>query len=62
MEKLTQEELKKIKFSPITNPKVISIIQQEDGNYKGFTQKNGKLIQVREGDPTTVVQALIVHP
>lgn len=53
---------KKIEYNPEKNPNVISIIRQEDGNYKGYTQKNGKLIEVREGTPHDVIVALITHP
>jgi hypothetical protein len=48
-------------YDPNTNPDVISIIRQPDGNYIGYTQKNGKLIQVRQGDPATVLTLLITH-
>ena len=48
-------------YNPETNDKVISIIKQEDGNYKGYTQKGGKLIEVRQGDPQTVLVMLITH-
>lgn len=50
-----------INFDPTTNDKVISIILQEDGNYKGYTQKFGKLVEVRAGDPQTVLVMLITH-
>lgn len=51
-----------IEYNPEENPNIISIIKQEDGNYKGYTQKNGKFIEVREGDPNSVLVALITHP
>lgn len=53
------EELKKIVWNPVRNPDVITIIKQPDGNYRGFMQKNGKLVQVRQSDPNTVMQLLI---
>lgn len=59
MTELTQDELNKIVWNPSKNDNVIAIIKQEDGNYKGFMQKNGKLIQVRQSDPNTVMQLLI---
>lgn len=51
----------KIDFDPTTNPAVISLIEQEDGNWKGYTQKHGTLVEVRQGDPNTVLQLLITH-
>lgn len=48
-------------FNPSKNHEAISIIRQEDGNYKGYMFKNGKLIEVREGDPNTVLNMLITH-
>jgi len=54
--------MKPINYNPAENPNVISIIKQEDGNYKGYMQKNGKLIEVREIGPETALQSLLVHP
>lgn len=59
---LTEEELKKVKWNPLTNKNAITIIKQEDGNYRGFMWKNGKLVQARQGDPGTVLALLLVHP
>lgn len=59
---LTEEELKKVKWNPTTNKNAITLIKQEDGNWRGFMQKNGKFIQVRQGDPGTVLSLLLVHP
>lgn len=59
---LTDEELKKVKWNPQTaKTDTISIIKQPDGNWRGFTVKNGRLIQARQGDPNTVLQLLITH-
>lgn len=58
---LTEEELKKVKWNPTTNKDVISIIKQEDGNYRGFMWKNGSLVQARQGDPGTVLALLLTH-
>lgn len=55
------EKLKDIEFSPEVNPKAISIIQQEDGNWKGYIQKSNKVIIVRQYDPTIVLQMLLTH-
>ena len=35
------------------------IVKQMDGNYIGYTFKGGKLVQVRQGDPQTVLTMLI---
>lgn len=39
----------------------ITIEEQEDGNWKGFTTKNGKDIEVRAVDPQTVLVMLMTH-
>ena len=52
---------KEIDFNPNTNEKVFSIIKQDDGNYIGYTKKNGVLIRERQGDPMTVLGLLITH-
>lgn len=46
-------------YSPEKNMGVISLIRQEDGNWKGYMQKNGKLIESREIDPTYALQAVM---
>lgn len=61
-DKLNEEELKKVKWNPQTNKDVITIIRQVDGNYRGFMFKNGALVQVRQGDPNTVLNLLLTHP
>lgn len=48
-------------YNPEKNKDAISIIRQEDGNYKGYAQKDGKLIEVRAGDPHTALEMLITH-
>ena len=53
--------MENIDFNPESNGDVISIIKQPDGNYIGYTRKNGTLITVRQGDPTTVLTLLITH-
>lgn len=47
--------------NPEKNPKAVSIIQQEDGNWKGFMNKNGKVVEARDYDPQMVLQALLTH-
>ena len=39
----------------------ILIVKQPDGNYKGWMWKNGKELEVREGDPNTVLNRLLTH-
>jgi hypothetical protein len=48
-------------FSPYTNDRAISLIRQDDGNWVGYISKFGKVVKVRQGDPTTVLQLLITH-
>lgn len=59
---LTEEELKKVVWNPQRNKDAITLIKQADGNFRGFMWKNGKFIQVRQGDPNTVLNLLLVHP
>ena len=42
-------------FNPVKNDKVISIIQQNDGNWKAYGQRNGKMLEVRQGKPQDVL-------
>lgn len=44
------------------NLKHIIIMEQEDGNWKGRTMKNGSMIESRTNDPQTVLQELLTHP
>jgi len=39
----------------------IRLVQQEDGNWKGFMHKNGKDIEERQSDPQIVLQLLLTH-
>lgn len=48
-------------YNPSKNPKVISIIEQDDGNWKGYAFKNKKLTEVRAGDPNTVLLMITTH-
>jgi hypothetical protein len=59
---LTPEQLKEVVWNPELNPNMISISRQPDGNYRGFALKNGAFVQVRAGDPGTVLTMLITHP
>lgn len=70
---LTKEKLKELakihlgfgdndaQFNPSKNPKAISVIQQEDGNYIGSMWKIDHFVEVRQGDPNTVLSLLITH-
>ena len=49
----------KTEHDPNKNYKAISIIQQEDGNYKAWMTKYGKVIEIRAGDPMTALQMLL---
>lgn len=59
---LTTEEIKKIKGNPLQNKNAILIVKDKDGNYRGFMQKNGQLVQARQSDPGIVLQMLITAP
>lgn len=37
------------------------IVKQKDGNWKGYGNKNGKPIEVRDIGPETVLQRLLTH-
>lgn len=56
---LTDAQVRKLKGNPFENPYAILIVKQEDGNWRGFMMKGGKLVQVRQGDPMTVLGLLI---
>lgn len=59
IDELPEAELEKVEFSPLKNDQAISIIQQPDGNWRGWMKKNGKLIQVRQIDPGTVLNLML---
>jgi hypothetical protein len=48
-------------YNPETNPKAIFITQDEDGNWRGKTQRFGELVEVRDVGPVTVLQMLLTH-
>lgn len=50
-----------IKYDPNQNPRAISIILQDDGNYIGECQKFGRLVSIRDIGPETVLQRLLTH-
>lgn len=41
---------------------VFLIVKDTDGNYRGFTSKNGQFIQCREVGPESALQVLLTHP
>ena len=50
-----------IEFSPEKNPDVISIVKQKDGNWKGYAQRHGTFIEVREIKPEDCLLALMTY-
>ena len=48
-------------FNPVKNPDVISIIKQEDGNYKAFGQRFGHMIEKRGVKPEDVLVELLTQ-
>ena len=53
--------MESIEHNPTKNHKAISIILQEDGNYKAYAHKNDKDIEVRGVDPNTVLNMILTH-
>lgn len=54
--------MENVVWDPRLAPGVIALVPQPDGNWRGFTVKNGTLVQVRQGDPNTVLNLLLTHP
>lgn len=52
---------KDIIYDPAKNHEAIVIIKQEDGNYKGYAWKHGKVVEVRDIDPNTVITRIITQ-
>lgn len=48
-------------FNPLKNPKVISIEQQTDGNWKLRAQKNGKMMEIRAIKPEDAIGEFLTH-
>lgn len=48
-------------YNPHKSPNTISIIKQDDGNWKGLAQRNGKVLESREVGPEMALQALLTH-
>ena len=53
--------MEEIQFSPLKNPNAISIILQEDGNYKAYAQKYGTMVEVRDVSPESVLALILTH-
>jgi hypothetical protein len=49
----------KIEFDPNKNHQAISIIEQDDGNWKGWMWRWGKLVEVRDISPDAVLNRLL---
>ena len=58
---MSEELERKVEHNPEKNHDAISLIKQEDGNWKGWMWRWGKLIEVREGDPNTALNRLLTH-
>ncbi len=50
-----------IQYDPAQNPKVICLIQREDGNWTAEGDRFGKVILVRSGTPQSALEYLLVH-
>ncbi len=48
-------------FNPVKNPKVISVMQMVDGNWKAFGQKNGKMLCIRGVKPEDCLVEFLTH-
>lgn len=48
-------------YDPAENENVIALVRQDDGNWKGFAQKFGKLVEVREAKPEDALVKLLTH-
>ncbi len=55
------EEVEKLDCNPVTNKDAIVFIKQPDGNWRGFMNRDGRIIQDRQSDPGIVLSLLITH-
>ncbi len=46
---------------PYKNPDAISLIKQTDGNWKGWMNRFGKVVEVRDVGPEIVLKLLLTH-
>lgn len=58
-----EEETKAKDFDEYRNPpeRVITLIKEKDGNWRGYMKKGGRVIEERQFAPEIVLQALLVH-
>ncbi len=50
------------KESPIVKETEILLVKQDDGNWKGYRNRDGNPLEVREIDPYTCLTKLLTHP
>jgi len=50
------------KESPRVKENEILLVKQEDGNWKGYMNRQGNPLVVREIDPQTCLIRLLTHP
>ena len=48
-------------LNPVNNPKVITIMEMSDGNFKAWGQRNGKMFCVRAVKPEDALAELLTH-
>jgi len=49
-------------YKSVAKENCFFIAKQDDGNYKGWTIKHGKVVEVRDIGPETVLKLLMTHP
>jgi len=59
LEAETQEIINE--HDPAKNPSAISLIRQKDGNWRGWGQRNGKMVAIRDINPETVLGLILTH-
>lgn len=63
MEKITDSSLEEVKgsafFDPWMNSKAIAMVQDKDGNWRGWMQRFGNVVEIRDIGPETVLQRLL---
>lgn len=55
-------DISSMEFNPEKNRDCIAIVRQEDGNWKGWMWKDGRVVEAREIKPEDVLMRLITHP
>jgi len=56
------ELLQTAKESPKVKENEILLVKQTDGNWKGYMNREGNPLEVREIDPYTCLTKLLTHP